>query len=324
MSLKGKHVLVTGAGGFIGSHLCERLLTKGVVVRAIVHGGGAYPARYLSSLRAPSLLILGGDIRDASFARECVEGADTVFHLAAVTSVAYSYIHPEETIATNVMGTLNVCEAARRTGVRRLVHVSSAGVYGNARENKSIREDHSVQGCSPYTAGKLGGDFIVDSYCRSYELPATTARLFNAYGPRMGSYLIIPTIVLQALYGDEVKLGDLTPTRNYTYVEDVVTALMRMAEEDAVVGEVVHFGSPEVVSMADLARRILGIVGRDVPVVRDESRLRPEKSEIHHVAADCAKARDLLGWEPKISLDDGLRQTVAWVASGGYAFERQK
>ncbi|HOV73630.1 MAG TPA: GDP-mannose 4,6-dehydratase [Candidatus Hydrogenedentes bacterium] len=324
MDWQGRKVLVTGGGGFVGSHLVERLLSLGARVRATVHGDENYHLGFLGVARGQwpdRLEVRGGDIRDAAFVRACAADMDTVFHLAAVTSVAYSYTHPEETIATCVMGTLNVCEAAREANVRRMIYTSSAGVYGDAEGGAPITEDHPVRGCNPYTAGKLGGDFVAETYHRSYDLPVATVRLFNAYGPRMGRYLIMPTIIQQALRNPVIRLGDLTPTRNFTFVEDIVTAFVRMAEEDAAIGQVVHFGSPATVSMGDLARKIFAIMGRDVRIETDASRLRPGKSEIRQVIADCTKARNLLQWEPRVTLDEGLARTIEWIAAGGYEKE---
>ena len=321
MDWQGRKVLVTGAGGFIGSHLCERLLGMGALVRGMVHGDAQYRSGFLRQVPADvaeNLEIVGGDLRDGNFVHEAVADMDTVFHLGGVTSVAYSYAHPQETLATNAMGTLNVCEGAKAAKVRRMVHTSSAGVYGDAEGGKPIAETHPVRGCNPYTAGKLGGDFVAQTYHLSYDLPVATVRLFNAYGPRMGRYLIIPTIIIQALESDQIKLGDLRPTRNYTYVDDIVTAFVRMAEEDEVVGEVVHFGSHSVISMGDLAQLIFKVMGRDIRIARDESRLRPEKSEIYTVIADCTKARNLLEWEPTTSFEEGLKPTVDWIVAGGY------
>ncbi len=321
MDWQGRKVLVTGGGGFIASHLTERLLGLGARVRVSVHGDEQYRPGFLATARArwpEGLEVRGGNIRDAAFVRGCVGGMDTVFHLAAITSVAYSYTHPEETMATNVMGTLNVCEAARESVVRRMIYTSSAGVYGDAEGGAPIAETHPVRGCNPYTAGKLGGDFVAETYYRSYDVPVATVRLFNAYGPRMGRYLIMPTIIQQALNNPVIKLGDLTPTRNFTYVEDIVTGFVRMAEVDAAVGEVVHFGSPTTVSMGDLARKIFAIMGKDIRIETDASRLRPGKSEIRQVIADCSKARILLKWEPRIALEEGLARTIEWIAAGGY------
>lgn len=321
MDWQGRKVLVTGAGGFIASHLTERLLGLGAHVRATVHGDEQYRTGFLATARRQSgdrIDVRGGDIRDAAFARSCVMGMDTVFHLAAITSVAYSYSHPEETMATNVMGTLNICEAARETQVRRLIYTSSAGVYGDAEGGAPITETHPVRGCNPYTAGKLGGDFVAETYYRSYDLPVATVRLFNAYGPRMGRYLIMPTIIQQALRQPVIRLGDLTPTRNFTFVEDIVSAFVRMAEVDAAIGEVVHFGSPTTISMGDLARMIFEVMNKEVRIETDAARLRPGKSEIRTVIADCSKARDLLEWEPRVTLAEGLKRTVEWIAAGGY------
>lgn len=314
-------MVVTGAGGFIGSHLCERLAGLGARVRAVVHGNSRGTVGYLAELspgHAAAVGVRHGDICDGGFIRTAISGADTVFHLAAVTSVAYSYGNPEETIATNVTGTANVCSAAREAGVRRLVHTSSAGVYGTMRDDAPITEEHPVQACNPYTAGKLGGDHVAESYYLSYDLPVATCRIFNTIGPRMGRFLVLPTIILQLLKGNVLRLGDTRPTRNFTYVDDIVTAFVRMAEEDAAVGQVVHFGSERDISIGDLARLTAQLMDRQTDIQFDKGRLRPEKSEIHRVVADSSKARRLLGWQPEVPLEEGIRRTVEWISAGGY------
>lgn len=318
MDWKERPVTVTGAGGFIGSHLTERLLKLGAKVRAMVHGDPLYHAGHLAGMQSEGLELVGGDLRDAGFVRRAIIGADTVFHLGAVTSVAYSYTHPEETISTNVLGTLNVCAAAREAAVRRLVHTSTAGAYGNARNDEPITEEHPVIACNPYTAGKLGGDCAAQTYHLSYGLPVATVRLFNVFGPRMGRFLIMPAIIQQLLEGPELKLGDLTPTRTFAYVDDIVDAYFRMAETENVVGEVVHFGGEEVITMADLVDLIARIMDRPYTVVEDPGRLRPKNSEIYRVRADSSKAKRLLGWEARVSLREGLERTIEWIASGGY------
>ena len=320
MDWNGRDVLVTGAGGFIGSHLTERLLDLGANVRAMVHGDPLFHPGFLSP--RDGLELTGGDLRDADFVRRSVEGMDTVFHLGAVTSVAYSYTHPEETVATNILGTLNVCTAARGAGIRRLVHTSSAGVYGDAQDDRPISEDHPVMGANPYTAGKLGGDIVVQTHYLSYDLPATTVRLFNVFGPRMGRYLIMPTIIQQLIEGTELHLGDLTPTRTFTYVDDIVAGFLAMGEADGVLGEVVHFGAQEVVSMAELVQRIADVMGRDYTIVQDPDRLRPKKSEIYRIRVDSGKARRLLGWHPQTGLDEGLRRTILWLRNAYEAPEK--
>lgn len=316
MDWTGRRVVVTGAGGFIGSHLTERLLRLGASVRAMVHGDPQLRPGWLARLEPElrdRLEMAGGDLRDASAIRQLIEGADTVFHLGAVTSVAYSYRHPEETFAVNAIGTLHVCEACRAANVRRLVHTSTAGVYGNAIEDKPIAEDHPVMACNPYTAGKLAGDMAAQTYHLSYDLPIAIIRLFNVYGPRMGRYLIMPTIIEQLLQGPDLHVGDLTPIRPFLYVADVIEAYLSMACAEGVLGEVVHFGSEESISMADLVSLIARLMNTPYRVVTDPSRLRPGKSEIYRVRVDCAKARRLLSWRPKVPFEQGLQATIGWL-----------
>ncbi len=317
----GRRVLVTGAGGFIGSHLCERLLTMGAHVRAMVHGnmrGNVGHLADVASTAPPHLEFVGGNIRDATFVRDATVGMDTVFHLAAITSVAYSYSNPDETVITNVSGTLNVCNAARYERIRRLVHTSSAGVYGTAVGNEPITERHPVRAFNPYTASKLAADNVVESFHLSYDLPVSICRIFNIYGPRLGKYLVIPSIILQLMQDTELRLGDITPTRNFTFVDDIVDAFLRMAEADDVVGEVVNFGSPNALTIGKLALMIADLMEKEVTIVRDPARLRPAKSEITRVTADITKAKELLGWQPTIPLEEGLRQTIDWVKNPGY------
>lgn len=321
MDWTGCKVLVTGAGGFIGSHLCERLLKLGAEVRGIVHGNMRGSIGYLCTVeseQARKLEICGGNLRDGAFVREAATGIDTIFHLGAITSVAYSYANPEETMITNVFGTLNVCTAARHEHVRRLVHTSSAGVYGAAKGGEPISETHPLAAHNPYTASKLAADFTVESFHLSYDLPVSTCRIFNIYGPRIGRFLVIPTIILQLMRGRELRLGDLTPTRNFTYIDDIVNAFIRMAEEDSVVGEVVNFGSTRAVTIGELAQLIADLMGKDVTIVSDSGRLRPKQSEIQRVLADSTKAKNLLGWEAETDLEEGLRHTIDWIAAGGY------
>jgi nucleoside-diphosphate-sugar epimerase len=313
MNWQGRPVVVTGGGGFIGSHLVERLVSQGAEVTAMVHGDPLYRPGHLQGVAAPNLRLVGGDLRDGDTMRRTLAGADTVFHLGAVTSVSYSYQHPEETVQTNAMGTQHVCAAAREAGVRRLVHTSTAGVYGDAQNDQPIAEHHRVMGCNPYTAGKLAGDFIAQSYYLSYDLPVCTVRLFNVFGPRMGRYLIMPTIIEQLLRNDRLQLGDLTPTRTFTYVGDIVEAYLAMAGAEGVVGEVVHFGAQEIVTMGELVERIALRMGKKAEITQDPTRLRPVKSEIYKIRVDNRKADELLGWRPRTTLDDGLDATIAWL-----------
>jgi nucleoside-diphosphate-sugar epimerase len=317
----GRPVLITGAGGFIGSHLTEHMLNMGAHVRALIYSDREGRTGYLS--RVPEehkdrLQLCFGNIRDASFVNAVTRGMDTVFHLAASTSVVYSFSNPDDTIITNVTGTLNVCSAARHEGVRRLIHTSSAGVYGSLQSGSAITEKHPLKASNPYTASKLAADNIVESFFLSYDLPVVLCRIFNVYGPRVSPFLVIPTIVLQIMEGKELKLGDLSPTRNFTYVDDIVNAFVRMAESDKVAGEVVNFGSSEAVTIGQLAHMIAKIMNVEISVQQDPKRLRPEKGEIHRVVADTSKAKELVNWEPQISLEEGLRRTIAWIKDGGY------
>ena len=321
MDWQGRKVLITGAAGFIGSHLCERLLLAGADVRAMVHGNMRGSIGHLAAIPEDlrkGLEIVGGNIRDGAFVRDATIGMDTVFHLAAITSVVYSYSNPDETVITNVSGTLNVCNAARHENVRRLVHTSSAGVYGTTAGDTPISETHPVRAYNPYTASKLAADNVVESFHLSYELPVTIVRIFNVYGPRIGRFLIIPTIILQLLKGSELKLGSLTPTRNFTYVDDIVDAYLLMAEHDSVVGEVVNFGSKRAVTIAELALLIAKLMQREVVISQDDKAIRPAKSEIERVLADVTKANQLLGWRPAVELEDSLKKTIDWIAAGGY------
>ena len=314
MDWSNKTVAVTGAGGFIGSHLVERLLAEGAQVRGLVQGN----AGYLAGLEADGLKVVVGDLLDRGCLAGLMDGVDCVFHLGAITSVAYSYAHPVETVEVNVMGTVNVLEAARVAGVGRFVHTSTAGVYGSAEGGKPISESHPVSACNPYTAAKLGADNVVETYFRSYDFPVTTLRLFNTYGPRMGQYLILPTIVEQLMVGSQLRLGDLRPTRPFAYVDDVVEAYLRMGVTDGVLGEVVHVGAEEDISMLALVERVSSIMEQPYALVEDASRLRPENSEIFRVCVDSSKARRLLGWSPGVGLEAGLRSTVDWIKGGGY------
>jgi len=321
MNWKDKRVVVTGGGGFIGSHLTERLLREGAVLRALLHGDPRTHAGHLSQHLAPAtgqcatlnLELLGGDLGDASFVRRAVDSAAYVFHLGAVTSVAYSYANPEETIRTNALGTLNVCEALRGTTCTRLIHTSTAGVYGNARDDAPMSEDHPVGGWNPYVAGKLAGDQIVQSYHVSYGIPLVTVRLFNVYGPRMGRYLIMPTIIEQLLRGPDLRVGDLSPTRTFTFVDDIVDGYLQAAAAEGVDGETIHFGSERVLTMAEVVDQIAQLLGVTPIIHQDPHRIRPAKSEIYRVRVNSEKARRLLAWTPAVELEEGLRRTIEWI-----------
>ncbi len=315
MNWSGKPVLVTGAGGFIGSHLTERLIDEGAQVRAFIRYTSRADLGLLSLLpkdKLAALEVISGDLRDVEAVRAAVKGTDTIFHLGALITIPYSYIHPREVIEVNVLGPTNVLMAARDYAVRRMVHTSTSEVYGTARYTP-IDEAHPLQGQSPYSASKIGADKIVESFVRSFELPVATLRPFNTYGPRQSARAVIPTIITQALMLDEVRLGALTPQRDLSYVTDTVDGFMRMATHDAAIGQEVNIGADATISIGELAQKILGIIGRDLPIVSDEQRMRPAGSEVLRLWADNRKASQLIGWRPQVSLDAGLARTIEWI-----------
>jgi NAD dependent epimerase/dehydratase len=321
-------VLVTGAGGFIGSHLCERLVREGWDVRAFVRYTSHDQAGALTHLDADirqELQIVAGDLRDGSAVRGAMTGAQVVLHLGAVIAIPYSYVHPVEVVETNVLGTLNVLEAARDTGAERLVHTSTSEVYGTALTN-AITEAHPLQGQSPYSASKIGADKLVESYVRSFDLPAVTLRPFNTYGPRQSPRAVIPTILSQALRGDVLHLGSLAPTRDFTYVTDTARAFELAASVAGVEGEVIHLGTGREVSIGEVVEITEQVLGRSFTVEQEDARRRPEKSEVMRLLSDPSHAAALLGWEPEVTLEDGiartaewLEQTAAWFLLGDYA-----
>ena len=315
-TLTGCRVLVTGACGFIGSHLVERLLEDGAQVRCFVR----YTSRGddgllvdLSREQRSALEIVRGDLRDEGAVRGAMRDAEYVFHLGALIAIPYSYVHPREVVETNVLGTLNVLEAARSTHPARVVHISTSEVYGSARQ-VPISETHPLQGQSPYSASKIGADKLAESYWRSFAVPVVTVRPFNTYGPRQSARAVIPTIITQALGADEVHLGTLEPTRDLTYVTDTAHGMVCAAlASEKVVGQVINLGVGSEISIGDLAGRILAILGRDLPVTQDNTRLRPAASEVDRLLSDNRLAEELTGWQPTVSLDDGLTRTVEWI-----------
>jgi NAD dependent epimerase/dehydratase len=312
---KDTPVLVTGAGGFIGSHLVEWLVRAGARVTAFVHYNSRGDWGLLSQIPEEvrgKVRIIQGDIRDASTVDGVVAGHEIVFHLAALIGIPYSYVSPDAYVATNVQGTLNVLEASRRAGVRRLVHTSTSEVYGTAKQ-LPINEDHPLQGQSPYSASKIAADKLVESYILSFDLPAVTLRPFNTYGPRQSARAIIPTVISQALARDRVEVGALDPVRDFTFVADIVEAFVGMMDAQIPLAHAVNAGSGIGISVRELAQRVLAIVGRDVPIVQSSARFRPEHSEVGALIADATRAKELLGWEPRVSLDQGLARTVEFI-----------
>lgn len=310
-------MLVTGAGGFIGSHLVEALVGSSARVRAFVRYTSRADVGLLAEL-SPDVLdaveIVAGDLRDQAAVNEACQAITHIFHLGALIAIPYSYLHPAEVVETNVLGTLNVLLAAREHGVDRVIHTSTSEVYGTA-QRVPIPETHPLQGQSPYSASKIGADKLVESFHCAYDLPVVTVRPFNTYGPRQSARAVIPTIVTQALTQDRVLLGNLAPRRDLTYVMDTVAGFLRAASSPEALGETFNLGANEEVSVGDLAQTIIRLIGRPVEIAADPERFRPEKSEVLRLWSDNHKARQLLGWEPRVPLETGLRQTIDWIAS---------
>lgn len=316
MKVQGAKVLVTGAGGFIGSHLVEALVARGAEVTAMVH----YDARPdLSNLEMAStpvrskIKVISGNIEDPFFVSSAVAGQDIVFHLAALIAIPYSYVAPASYVRTNVEGTLNVLEAARTHKVARVVHTSTSETYGTALYTP-IDEKHPLQGQSPYSASKIGADKLAESYYLSFGLPVATIRPFNTFGPRQSARAVIPTIISQALSSAPVvKLGSLSPLRDLNYVADTVEGFIAVAESDQALGEVINVGSGKAISIGDLATLILRLAGVNKEIVCEAERTRPEKSEVMTLLADARKAEALTGWKPRVGLEQGLLETIAFI-----------
>ena len=311
----GKKVVVTGAGGFIGSHLVEALVTAGASVTAVVRynsGSSVGNLDFVDPRLRRDVAVVRGNIEDGDFMYRTIKGHEIVLHLAALIAIPYSYEAPRSYIRTNVEGTLNVLEAARRYDVRRVVHTSTSEVYGTA-QRVPIDETHPLQGQSPYSASKIAADKLAESYYRSFKTPVVTLRPFNTFGPRQSARAFIPTIISQALTRDGIRLGSLTPERDMTFVSDTVAGFMAAAASPGVEGMTINLGTGETHSVGWFADRLLGLMGIDKRIVQEEQRMRPELSEVLKLISDNRLARDKLNWTPKVSLDDGLRQAIEFV-----------
>jgi dTDP-glucose 4,6-dehydratase len=319
---RGREVLVTGAGGFIASHLVETLVECGAQVRAFVRYNSRGDPGLLSLLPTDifnQVDVISGDIRDLPAVQSAMRGVSHVFHLGALIAIPYSYVHPAEVVESNVIGTLNVLLAGRETGIERIVHTSTSEVYGTAIR-VPIDESHPLQGQSPYSASKIGADKLAESFYRSFDLPVVTLRPFNTYGPRQSARAVIPTVIMQALTQNLVQLGNLDARRDLTYVTDTVAGFLRVAETPGVEGETFNLGTGFEVRVGDLAEEIISLIGKPVEIVVDEARLRPEKSEVQRLLSDNSLARERLGWRPVVPLRQGLKETIAWIEKNIYRY----
>ncbi len=323
MSLNGKKVTLTGAGGFIGSHLAETLVREGAAVRAFVHYNSMGRWGNLDSLPKDildALEIISGDIQDPFSVRNLISGCDFVFHLAALIGIPYSYIAPQSYLATNVTGTLNVMEASLQADVERVIHPSTSETYGTAIYTP-IDEKHPLRGQSPYSASKIAADKVAESYHLSFELPVVTLRPFNCFGPRQSARAVIPTIISQALTQPRIELGSLSPRRDYTYVTDIAEAFAKAAVDERAVGRLIGVGSGQSSSIENIVKLILNLLGVEKPIVNQSSRTRPRKSEVMELICDNSLAKELLDWQPKLSFKEGMKRTIDWIGKHTSAFK---
>lgn len=320
MEIKNTKVLVTGAGGFIGSHLVEGLLKRNCDITALVHYNSFNRWGWLDYLPEDlkkRIHVFSGDLRDPNGMREAMNGCEVVFHLAALIGIPYSFHSPDVYIDTNIKGTLNILQAARQLNVKKIIHTSTSEIYGTA-QFVPITEEHPVNPQSPYAASKAGADFLALTFYRSFHTPVVVVRPFNTYGPRQSARAIIPTIITQVLAGKkEISLGSLTPTRDLNFVKDTANGFIAAAESDIAMGEVVNLGSNFEISIGDLVKKIAGIMGATIEVNRASDRIRPGKSEVGRLWADNKKAMKLFGWAPGYSLEQGLEETINWFKSEG-------
>jgi NAD dependent epimerase/dehydratase len=313
--LEGKQILVTGAGGFIGSHLVEQLVSQGAKVRAFVRYNSRADIgllRFIPEELLNEVELVAGDLRDEDAIRKAVKGCKVVFHLGALVSIPYSYHHPVEVASTNIMGTLNVLMACRDLGVERLIHTSTSEVYGTA-QRVPIDEDHPLQAQSPYSATKIAADELVNSFYCAYGLPVITVRPFNTFGPRQSARAVIPTIISQALTCDTLYLGNLDTTRDFTYVSDTVSGFIKANESEKGLGDTFNLGTGVEIRIGDLANLIIQKIGRQVKLGIEAQRLRPQLSEVFRLLSNNALAKESLGWQPQVTLDQGLDRTIEWV-----------
>ena len=312
-------ILVTGADGFIGSHLTEMLVAKGHHVKALSQYNSFNNWGWLEDINCKDQIeVLTGDIRDPHYCKYITKDVDLIFHLAALIAIPYSYMAPDSYVDTNIKGTLNICQAAIENGVKRVIHTSTSEVYGTA-QYVPIDEKHPLQPQSPYSATKIAADAMAMSFYNAFELPVTIARPFNTYGPRQSARAVIPTIITQIASGiKEIKLGDVTPTRDFNYVEDTCRGFLALAECDASIGQTVNIGSNSEISIGDTLNIIKELMASDVEFVIDEQRIRPENSEVFRLWCDNALIEKLTGFKPEVGIREGLQRTIDWVSQPGH------
>ncbi|TGA97407.1 SDR family NAD(P)-dependent oxidoreductase [Sporolactobacillus shoreae] len=324
MDLQGKKVLVTGAEGFIGSHLTERLVELGADVTALVQYNSFNNWGWIDTFEKKvkdSIHIVTGDVREYDGMSRIIKGQQIVFHLAALIAIPYSYLSPMAYVRTNVEGTTNVLEACRNYNVEKVIHTSTSETYGTALY-VPIDEKHPMQAQSPYSASKMGADRMAESFYKSFDLPVAIIRPFNTYGPRQSARAVIPTIISQILSRKkEIKLGSLTPTRDFNYVKDTAEAFIEVAISNQTIGQVVNAGSNDEISIGDTVNKIVHLMGSDVEIVCDDQRMRPVNSEVNRLWADNTKIKKLTNWRPRYSLDQGLLETIEWIKQNLHYFK---
>lgn len=319
-----KKVLVTGADGFIGSHLTESLLEKGYDVKVFTYYNSFNTWGWLDTLpkeKLNQIEVFSGDIRDPNGVREAMKGVDQVFHLAALIAIPFSYHSPDSYVDTNIKGTLNILQAARDLGTEKIMVTSTSEVYGSA-QYVPIDEKHPFQGQSPYSATKIGADRLAESFYRSFNLPVAIVRPFNTFGPRQSARAVIPTIITQLLAGrEEIKLGSLTPTRDFNYVKDTAAGFIAIAESDKTIGQEINIATQREISIGDLAKEIIAQINPDAKIVCDEQRLRPEKSEVNRLLGANAKIKELTDWKQQYTFEQGIAETIAWIRQNMAAYK---
>ena len=319
-----KKVLVTGADGFIGSHLTESLLEKGYDVKVFTYYNSFNTWGWLDTLpkeKLNQIEVFSGDIRDPNGVREAMKGVDQVFHLAALIAIPFSYHSPDSYVDTNIKGTLNILQAARDLGTEKIMVTSTSEVYGTA-QYVPIDEKHPFQGQSPYSATKIGADRLAESFYRSFNLPVAIVRPFNTFGPRQSARAVIPTIITQLLAGrEEIKLGSLTPTRDFNYVKDTAAGFIAIAESDKTIGQEINIATQREISIGDLAKEIIAQINPDAKIVCDEQRLRPEKSEVNRLLGANAKIKELTDWKQQYTFEQGITETIAWIRQNMDAYK---